>query len=63
MGLPEEAVMYAMDIVALALAVVLIGVLSHLAVRAEMQLWRMVRRDEPRRRVQQAITEGKAHQR
>ncbi len=63
MGLPEEAVMYAMDIVALALAVVVIGVLSHLAVRAEMQLWRRVRHAEPRRRVQQAITEGKARQR
>lgn len=62
MGVPEEAVMYAMDIVALALVVVGCAP-SHLAVRAEMELWRRVRRDEPRRRVQQAITEGKAHQR
>ncbi len=55
--------MYAMDIVVLALAVVVVCVLSHLAVRAEMELWRNVRHDEPRRRVQQAITEGKAHTR
>jgi hypothetical protein len=63
MGVPEEAVVYPMDIVALALAVVVIAVLSHLAVRAEMELWRRVRHDEPRRLVQQSITEGKAHTR
>ena len=61
MGLSEEVMLSIVNIIALALALVIMCLFGYLAVRAEMQLWKKAQHLEPRRRQQQSITEGKAH--
>ncbi len=63
MGLSEEVMLNTVNVIALALALVIMCLFGYLAVRAEMQLWKKTRHIEPHRRQQQSITESKAHMR